>query len=123
MFKNKSFMRIIYFLAFFSTLIYLTWRILFTIPWQDSPFASIFGIILWTSEVLSSFTAFVLIFNKNKEFHLEKPSVTESQFPNIDIFIATHNEEESIVYKTVNACVNLIYPDKNKIHIRIFFYF
>lgn len=119
MIKNKLLTKIIILISFLSTLTYLTWRIFFTIPFHDSPFAWIFGIILWISEVGSSFTAFVLIFNKNKEFHLKKPNPSELQYPDIDIFIATHNEDENIVYKTVNACVNLIYPDPSKIHIFI----
>lgn len=75
--------------------------------------------ILWFSELTSFFTAFVLIVNKSKEVNLEKGVMTQENLPDIDVFIATHNEDYEILYKTVNACVRMNYPDKSKVHIYI----
>ncbi|HEY0222513.1 MAG TPA: glycosyltransferase family 2 protein [Lactovum miscens] len=117
--SKKNFNNILYLVAFITTLIYLGWRIFYTIPWHDSIFSWVFGLVLWISELLSSFTAFILIINKKKKFSLEKPKVSESEYPEIDILIATHNEDLSILYKTVNACKHLTYPDSSKVHIFI----
>lgn len=37
----------------------------------------------------------------------------------MDVFIATHNESAKLLYKTVNACTFLEYPDKGKVHIYV----
>lgn len=119
MFKNQKLNIIIYILAFIFSVIYLGWRILFTIPWEDSPFAYLSGLILWLCELTSFFTAFVLIANKSRSFTLNKGEIIESNLPDVDIFIATHNEDYEIVYKTINGCVNIYYPDMSKVHIFI----
>lgn len=119
MFKNQKLNIIIYIFAFIFSIIYLGWRILFTIPWQDSQFAYLSGLILWLCELTSFFTAFVLIANKSRSFTLNKGEIIESNLPDVDIFIATHNEDYEIVYKTLNGCVNIYYPDMSKVHIFI----
>ncbi|WEM61568.1 glycosyltransferase [Streptococcus parauberis] len=119
MLKNSKINKILYFFAFLTSVLYLFWRLFFTIPWEDSHFSYISGLILWFSELTSFFTAFVLIVNKSKEVNLEKGVMTQENLPDIDVFIATHNEDYEILYKTVNACVRMNYPDKSKVHIYI----
>lgn len=109
--------KLIYLLAFVFSLIYLTWRGLFTLPWHDSLFALIFGFLLWGSEIISNFTGLLLIWNKNKAQPIEKPVVSDEDYPDIDILIATHNEDVSLLLKTVNATVYMKYPDPSKVHI------
>ncbi|MBQ5901963.1 MAG: hypothetical protein IIW83_01775, partial [Clostridia bacterium] len=45
------------------------------------------------------------------------PVIPEDWYPEVDVFIATHNEEEDILFKTANACTYMRYPDKSKVHI------
>lgn len=111
--------KILYFSAFILTVIYLVWRGLYTLPWDGSIFALVFGILLWLSEILSNFTAVILIWSKNSSKEISKPDVSPELFPDVDVFIATHNEEVSLLLKTVNAAVNMAYPDKSKVHIYI----
>lgn len=111
--------KILYLSAFILTVIYLIWRGLYTLPWDGSVFALVFGILLWVSEILSNFTAVILIWSKNSSKEISKPDVLSEQFPDVDVFIATHNEEASLLLKTVNAAVNMAYPDKFKVHIYI----
>lgn len=108
---------ILYIVAFIFSMIYLIWRVLYTLPLSDSLFAFIFGLLLWSSEVISVFTAFILIWSKTKEKKLIKPKLEGIEYPHVDIVIATHNEDIDILYKTVNACVHMEYPDLKKIHI------
>ena len=118
--KKERTSNLLYLLAFITSVIYLGWRILYTIPWQDSTFSWVFGLLLWISEVISSFTAFILIFNKRKQFKLVKPEIPEdAEWPHVDVLIATHNEEVDIVYKTLNACTKMYYPEPEKVHIYI----
>jgi cellulose synthase (UDP-forming) len=47
------------------------------------------------------------------------PEVANKDFPDVDIFVATYNEPNDLLYKTIIGCKNMDYPDKNKVHIYI----
>ncbi|MHC5374463.1 glycosyltransferase [Enterococcus sp. LJL120] len=115
--KYKVPRKLIYILAFFFSIIYLVWRGVYTLPFGGSLFALIFGILLWFSEIISNFTAVILIWSKNKAKQIEKPEIAATEYPHVDVLIATHNEEVPLLLKTVNAAVNMHYPDKRKVHI------
>ncbi|MGY3742675.1 glycosyltransferase family 2 protein [Leuconostoc inhae] len=104
--------------ALVCSIVYLVWRLIFTVPFNQSFFEMIYGILLWVSEVLSIATAFILIWNNTTYRSTPKPVVTSADvFPEVDILIATHNENVELLYQTINACTFLRYPDKNKIHV------
>lgn len=111
--------KILYILTILSLILYISWRILYTLPLEDSWYAILFGILLIGSEIISSFTAAILIWSKHKEMPLVKPEIRDDQYPHIDVLIVTHNEDIEILYKTINAAKNMIYPDFNKVHIYI----
>ena len=111
--------KLLYVGAFVTSLFYLSWRLIMTIPWHDSWFALIFGVLLWGSELVSSITAFIITSNKHKDFKLEKPEIAPERYPDVDVLIATHNEDPDLLYKTVNACTYMHYPDKSKVHIYV----
>lgn len=101
------------------TIVYLLWRVFFTLPLNDSIPEIIFGVFLVAAEVVTCFTTFELFYRKYKstKFELECPEVDFALYPHIDVFIATHNEPLDILYKTANACTYMEYPDKDKVHI------
>ena len=109
--------RIIFTLAFLFSVIYLAWRGLFTLPFHQAWWVLVFGVLLWLCEVVSTFTGMILIYNKQKAKKLSKPQADEKDYPDVDVLIATHNEEVALLRKTVNACVKMKYPDKHKVHI------
>ncbi len=94
------------------SLIYLSWRGLYTLPWHESWFALLFGLLLWGSEIVSNFTGLLLIGTKQSKA-FEKPIVPEADYPAIDVLIATR-EEVPLLLKTVNAAVHMKYPDPKK---------
>jgi cellulose synthase (UDP-forming) len=47
------------------------------------------------------------------------PEVANKVFPDVDIFVATYNEPNDLLYKTIIGCKNMDYSDKNKVHIYI----
>lgn len=110
---------LIYLLTITTTVIYLVWRGVYTLPWNESLFALLFGLALWLSEIVSNLTAVILIWSKNKAQTIEKPEVGNMSYPDIDVLIATHNEEPDLLFKTVNGAINMAYPDKEKVHIYI----
>jgi len=118
--SNKR--RALYFLAIILSIIYLLWRIFFTIPWHANIFTLIFALLLVLSEVLSNTTGFILIFfrmlSTKKKWNLTIPDYqTDQPLPDVDIIIVTHNEDVELLRKTINAATYIDYPDKNKVHI------
>ncbi len=111
--------KILFILTFIFTTIYLLWRTFFTLPIQEGFWNMFFGILLLLAEITTTFTTFELYYNKmkNKQKVLELPSIPDEAYPDVDVFIATHNEPIELLYTTVNACTYMEYPDKNKVHI------
>lgn len=110
--------KIVYSVTLICSIMYLTWRGVFTLPFNRSIFELIYGILLLLSEILSTLTAFILIWNKSTFKKIPEISITSKDvFPDIDILIATHNEATDLLYKTINACTFMAYPDKSKVHI------
>ncbi len=99
--------------------IYLLWRLLFTLPLKQSLPQMIFAILLWIAETVTVMTTFELYYRKSKadDGHLDMPVIPEYEYPDIDVFIATHNEPCDVLYKTASACTYMDYPDKSKVHI------
>ncbi|MFC6465304.1 glycosyltransferase family 2 protein [Marinilactibacillus sp. GCM10026970] len=115
--KNKNYQRTLFLITFFFMTLYLLWRLFFTLPFQEGPFALIMGVLLLASESAAAFGTFELFWRKNQETLIEKPEVHEEDFPHVDVFIATHNESTDLLFKTANACTFMDYPDKSKVHI------
>lgn len=102
-----------------SSIIYLIWRIFFTIPFGYGTVAIICGIYLLLVEIVGFFEAAIHYYSMSNIQYPVKPEVDESLFPHVDVFIATYNEPVDLLYKTINGCVNMDYPDKSKVHIYI----
>lgn len=105
---------------FFST-IYLLWRIFFTIPWEAGILQAFAGILLALAETVTTLGMIELMINRMKSggYVIPFPDVPGELFPDVDVFIATHNESAKLLYKTVNACTFLEYPDQSKVHIYV----
>ena len=111
--------RIIYTAAFISTVVYIIYRIFFSIPLHET-FINVF--IAITIVVLEFFEAFVygiyyfnvLLFKKDSP---KTPKIKKSEFPELDIFVATINEDVDLLEETIKHIKAMKYPDKKKIHI------
>ncbi|WP_125766375.1 glycosyltransferase family 2 protein [Lapidilactobacillus wuchangensis] len=118
------FKKFIYFLAIVLSLIYLFWRVCFTIPWHANLLTLIFALLLVGSELISSFTAYVIIiFRLMQPKQNSQPVIptypAEQPIPAIDVIIVTHNEELALLQKTINGANFMTYPDQDKVHIVI----
>ncbi|WP_455428769.1 glycosyltransferase [Lactiplantibacillus pentosus] len=118
--SNKR--RFLYFLAIALSIIYLLWRVFFTIPWRANILTLVFALLLVISEILSNLTGFILIFfrmlSTKKKWNLVIPDYTSTQpLPDVDIIIVTHNEPVELLRKTINAATYIDYPDKSKVHV------
>ncbi|MDD4074472.1 MAG: glycosyltransferase [Eubacteriales bacterium] len=106
-------------LNIFFTVIYLLWRGFFTLPLQMGAVSAVAGIALFVVELLGAAEAAVHYFNMHKIENHPLPEAPYALFPDVDIFICTYSEPVELLYKTVNACTFLDYPDKSKIHVYI----
>ena len=100
-----------------TSIIYLIWRIFFTIPFGEGIIALISGMYLLIVEIVGMLEEVV---HYNNMTNIEYPMIPKadfSEFPDVDIFIATYNEPVELLYKTINGCINMEYPDENKVHI------
>ncbi len=114
---KKLLLWIVILATIFVTLLYLSWRILYSVPVRSGPLAITGNILLLIVEILGFVESLVLYNNLAgmKEYPL--PVIEEEDFPDVDIFIATYNEPADLLRKTINGCRHISYPDKKKVHI------
>ena len=111
--------RVLIWLASIAMTVYILWRCFFTIPGIEEygMLAFVCGICLLAAEIISAFEAFLHYMDMSHMVVPEKPEIPYELYPDVDVLIATHNEEVSLLYKTVNGCKYMKYPDLNKVHI------
>jgi len=97
--------------------IYLFWRIFYTIPVEFGLLSLIAGIALISVEVLGAIESVIHFFNMHKIESHPLPIVPDDMYPDVDVFIATYSESNDLLFKTVNGCLHMDYPDKSKVHI------
>lgn len=105
--------------AIISMTVYVVWRIFFTVPDHNiyGWVATICGIFLVTAETISMLEGTEHFTRLRRKSIPEKPVLPLDWFPDVDVFIATHNESVDLLYKTVNGCKHMRYPDRKKVHI------
>ncbi len=118
---TKKSHKLLMWLTGISMTIYILWRAFFTLPDREVyGFLAFFcGICLLAAEAISAFEAFLHYRDMHNMLVPEKPEIPLHEYPHVDVFIATHNESVSILYKTVNGCKHMRYPDPSKVHIYI----
>ncbi|MFD1176440.1 glycosyltransferase family 2 protein [Paenibacillus puldeungensis] len=117
--RNEKRQNILFIVTIILMSIYLLWRMIFTLPWNEGFLNMVFGILLFVAETVTVLTTFELFFQKmqKERTQLDFPTIPPKYYPDVDVFIATHNEPVDLLYKTVNACTYMDYPDKQKVHI------
>lgn len=108
--KNRKFLKYFIGLAIFIQIIYMTWRLLFTIPTQNL-IGFIFGLLLFLAELfaLIQSTTHRLMFLKDYRQEVKGLDLYKD-LPTVDILIATYNEPVNILRNTVAAAVSQKYP-------------
>lgn len=110
--------KIWFFLNMFFTVMYLMWRIFFTIPFGYGIVSVAAGIGLLVVEILGMVEAFIHFANMYTVEDYPFPKDVPSElFPDVDVFISTYSEDTELLYKTVRGCMRMKYPDPSKVHI------
>ena len=121
--KQKNLFKFIFYtLTILLTFTYIIYRIFFTIPTTLGIIALMASILVLFIEIWESldFFAYYLNILCVKKTSPKIPDLSNiTQYPDIDVLIATINEHESLLKNTITACKNMSYPDKSKIHIYI----
>lgn len=119
--KQKNLFKFIFYtLTILLTFTYIIYRIFFTIPTTLGIIALMASILVLFIEIWESldFFAYYLNILCVKKTSPKIPDLSNiTQYPDIDVLIATINEHESLLKNTITACKNMSYPDKSKIHI------
>lgn len=119
--KQKNLFKFIFYtLTILLTFTYIIYRIFFTIPTTLGIIALMASILVLFIEIWESldFFAYYLNILCVKKTSPKIPNLSNiTQYPDIDVLIATINEHESLLKNTITACKNMSYPDKSKIHI------
>ena len=108
---------IIFLLTFVTSYAYIIYRVLYTLPFNRGFWSLFFGIVVMLAEFTAILGTLKHFANTWKVEMVEMPVIAEEMYPNIDILIATHNESAALLYKTINACKYMKYPDLDKVHI------
>lgn len=117
--KYETKRNIIFIATFVFGSVYLIWRIFFTLPVHDGIGSLVAGFLLILAELVTTLGTFELYYSRMtmKDKEITPMELPKELYPDVDVFIATHNEPVDILYKTVNACTFMEYPDKKKVHI------
>jgi cellulose synthase (UDP-forming) len=113
---------IIYFLSYISSIIYIIFRfIAIPNPKKYGISSLLLGIFNLLLEIWEFFNFTMYFFNVlvQEKSSPKIPNVEIKEYPDIDVLIATYNEEEILLEKTIKACKEIDYPDKKKLHIYI----
>lgn len=102
-----------------SMVVYLIWRAGFSLPLSYGPLALCLGLLLYVCELISGFEEIANYMGQIRPLPLEKPAIPDSWYPDVDILVATHDEEVNLLYNTLNACLYLDYPDKSKVRVHL----
>lgn len=114
---SKKYKKLVIIIAIIFLTIYLSWRIFFTLPYGYGIVSMACGILMLICEVLAGVETASHLITTMKIEEPELPRIPDEMFPEVDVFIATHNEPVEVLYKTANGCKYMKYPDKNKVHI------
>lgn len=117
--KGRALRRVLLLCSTGFTIIYLGWRIIFSVPVGSGALAVAGNILLLIVELFGFFESLVLFVHI---FHMKEhplPVIPKELYPDVDVFIATYNEPEELLRKTINGCVHMRYPEPSKVHIWI----
>ena len=103
--------------SLYLSLIYLCWRIMYSINTSEGWLPIVCNIMLLIVEIIGFFESCIHYGNLLSMRKHPLPKIDDDEFPDVDIFIATYNEPTELLAKTINGCKHLKYPDKSKVHI------
>ncbi len=115
--KGAALKRFVLILSAFFTMVYIGWRIGFSIPVKNGVLAISGNLLLLAVEIFGFIESVILYYHLMGLRDHPLPKIDDSEYPDVDIFIATYNEPPELLRKTINGCRHLHYPDRSRVHI------
>ncbi|WDF02077.1 glycosyltransferase [Shouchella hunanensis] len=117
--KKWAWARYALLIAFIAvTLLYLLWRSFFTLP-TIGLVSLIFGILLLLAEWAGFLQSIVFTILSWRPFKRKAiPISVFDELPTVDVFIATYNEPEDLLKRTITASLQMRYP-KEKLNVYV----
>ena len=114
---KQLFARVLLLASVFVTLLYIYWRVAYSIPVKSGVIASVCNLLLLAVEALGFVESLALYANLVRKKNHPLPKIADEEYPEVDVFIATYNEPAELLRRTINGCVHMKYPDRSKVHI------
>lgn len=104
----RSVRRSVMILSAYVSLLYLFWRILFTLPSGRGLLTSVCAVLLLSCEAMDIADSLLnnRIISQRGSYPLPDTD-PDAVWPDVDVFIATYNESRQLLYKTVRGCLNM----------------
>jgi cellulose synthase (UDP-forming) len=115
--KRKLLQKLMFLGSTLVSSVYIVWRIAFTLPLKLGFVPVFLGLLLIVAEGAAVLELALEFWHFMNRLDPELPDIPDDLYPHIDVLISTHNESPELLYKTVNACTYLKYPDRGKLHI------
>lgn len=114
--KLKSILGVLYLIF---ALIYIIWRIGWTIPFDHGVWSVVFSIILFLAEIVGIWELLVHFYTvaDGKKKIPDFPDFEPGDLPEVDVFIPTYGEPVQLLEQTLLGCLSMEYDDPAKIHI------
>lgn len=120
--NGKRFRSAVIYIYLFLCCVYFIWRLLFTLPLEADMTDRVLGSVLVIFEFLAVCQfgmrirqALLLRESAKSEEHVK----AEKDYPEVDIFISAYEKDKHEVFRTVNGCRLLDYPNKESIYITV----
>ena len=104
-------------LSILCTLIYLCWRVVWSVPMGFGVIPVVGNLLLLLVEIFGFAETLILFRNLSGLRKHPLPEIPADAWPEVDIYIATYNEPVDLLRRTLNGCTYLKYPDRSKVHI------
>lgn len=105
-------------LTVFFSISYLLWRIFRTFPYQKGVLSNVCWLILFLVEAVGLLEMVVHFYNMyDYGMDTVKKPARVLEYPSVDVFIPSLNEECALLSDTIDACKKMEYPQQSKVHI------
>lgn len=99
-------------------LVYIVWRLGWTIPTDHGALAVTFSLVLLLTELLGILEMFVHFYTlSGEEKQPPTPKLGKGQLPDVDVFVPTRGEPVELLERTLTGCLSMAYDDPGKVHI------
>lgn len=115
--RRRIVYQVVIVISTFFTLVYLVWRVLYSVPLEAGWISVAACLVLLAVEVLGFVESLILYESLVGIREHPLPVIADDEYPDVDIFISTYNEPCDLLRRTINGCKHLLYPDKSKVHV------